>query len=207
MSKLRIIITDGLILFAVSTVLVVVADMAFSQLKGKTPKDDPIVTAITQADTAVLTSLAKVGPTMTGKTDQHGRTALMRAAYANLDNTTRLTEIDDKRAAMIPLLLTNGAPLDAKDNDGWTALMWAAWSGLPKVATELLKNGADQAPADPQGNTAIALAARRGHVEVVRILAGTTASQTVIDQAKAGMAEYPDKQSAYKEIISLMSPK
>ena len=207
MNKIKVILVDGLILFAVSTVLVIVADQGFSKLKGKTPKDDPIVTAIVQDKPELLADLVKPGSAVTEKTDEHGRTALMRAAYANIDGRKLLEETDTKRGPIIQILISNGAKIDAKDKDGWTALMWAAWSDLPKTAAMLMKNEASPAAVDQHGNTALTLAAKRGNVEIVRLIASNTDTKAALEQAKAGMAEYPDKAAAYKEIISILQAK
>lgn len=204
MNKMLVIFVDGLILFVVSTVLVIVADQGFSKLKGKTPKDDPIVTAIVQDKTELLAELVKPGSAVTEKTDEHGRSALMRAAYANIDGKKLLEETDTKREPIIQLLISNGAKIDAKDKDGWTALMWAAWSNLPKVAAMLIKNEASPVTTDKQGKTALTLAARRGNVEIVRLLAPNGGAEAAIAQAKAGMAEYPGKKADYEAILTLL---
>lgn len=204
MNKFLVIVVDAIILFVVSTVLVIVADQGFSKLKGKTPKDDPIVTAIMQDKTDLLEELVKPGSAVTEKTDEHGRTALMRAAYANINDRKLLEETDTKREPIIQLLISNGAKIDAKDNDGWTALMWAAWSNMPKTAAMLMKNEASPATTDKHGNTALTLAARRGNVEIVRLLAAVGNNRSAIEQAQAGMAEYPDKKTDYEAIITLL---
>ncbi len=40
-------------------------------------------------------------------------------------------------------LLKVGASIEAKDNDGWTPLMWAAWNGRTPTCALLLSKGAD----------------------------------------------------------------
>lgn len=128
----------------------------------------------------------------------------MRAAYANIDGRKLLQETDTKREPIIQLLISNGAKVDARDKDGWTALMWAAWSNLPKTAAMLMKNGASPGTTDKRGNTALTLAARRGNVEIVRMLASSGGFKAAIEQAKAGMAEYPDRKPDYETIIALL---
>ena len=211
MNKIRTILLDALILFAVSTVFVALADRAFSGLKGKIPKDDPVVTAIGQGEIKGLESVIaglENDPRTQGKvatqTDEHGRTSLMRAAYANLGDSKILKETDEKRAPMIALLLAHGARLDAVDHDGWSALMWAAWSGLPTAVAKLLDSGADHSLTDRQGNTALIIAAQRGHADIVTELlakgadraAKNSAGQTARDAAKTGLEQHPTSQSA-----------
>jgi ankyrin repeat protein len=224
MNKIRLILLDALILFAVSTVFVALADRAFSGLKGKIPKDDPVVTAIGQGEIdglkesiALLKRDPKVGAKVALKTDEHGRTSLMRAAYANLADPGKLEEADDKRAEMIGVLLEHGAVIDAVDLDGWTALMWACWSGMPATVERLLENGASPAAADAEGNTALIIAARRGHARIVRALlakgadraARNKAGNTALTAAEAGFAEhparqYPDLAAGYQEVLAAL---
>ncbi len=76
---------------------------------------------------------------------------------------------------MVDLLAKKGASIDARDDDGWTPLMWASWSGLTRVATALIKLGATTNLADHRGNTALTIATQRGNTEIVKLLlaAGT----------------------------------
>src|SRR5215471_14164779 len=190
MTKLRTILLDALILFAVSTVVVVLADSLFSGLKGKIPKDDPVVTAIGQGNLKNLESIIgkleedpATKAKATQQTDNNGRTSLMRAAYVNLADQDKIKEADDVRAPMIELLLSHGAAVDAQDHDGWTSLMWGAWSGMPKVVDELLDRKAAYSLADQQGNTAMHVAAERGRAEIVRSLLAKGASKSVTNKA------------------------
>ncbi|MCF7673752.1 MAG: ankyrin repeat domain-containing protein [Akkermansiaceae bacterium] len=224
MNKIRLILLDALILFAVSTVFVVFADRAFSGLKGKIPKDDPVVTAIGQgqidglrASIALLEKDPKVGAKVALKTDEHGRTSLMRAAYANLVDAGKLKEADDKRTEMIGVLLEHGALIDAVDHDGWTALMWACWSGMPATVDRLLESGASPAAADAEDNTALIIAAQRGHAGIVKALlakgadrsARNKAGKTALAAAETGFAEhpanqYPELESGYQAVLAAL---
>jgi len=221
MTKLRTILLDALILFAVSTVFVAVADWAFSGLKGKIPKDDPVVTAIGQGELKGLEGVVaelEADPATKAKvaiqTDEHGRTSLMRAAYANLGDPEKLKEADGIRKPMIALLLAHGALLDGQDDDGWSALMWACWSGLPQVVEALLEHGASHTLADRQGNTALLIAARRGHAGIVQTLLAkgadrshrNKAGQDALAAAELGLSEHPprfyqSRQDGYRAAI------
>ena len=59
--------------------------------------------------------------------------------------------------------LRNGANANAKDNDGWTALMQAAVHGHTETAELLLKHGADVNAKRNDGSTALMQAAVNGH--------------------------------------------
>jgi ankyrin repeat protein len=224
MNKIRLIVIDALILFAVSTVFVVVADRAFSGLKDEIPKDDPVVTAIGQGkldglkeSIALLEKDPKVGAKVALKTDEHGRTSLMRAAYLNLADAGKLKEADEIRAEMIVVLLDHGAVVDAVDHDGWTALMWACWSGMPAAVDRLLESGADSAAADAEGNTALIIAAQRGHAGIVKALLANGADRavrnragnTALAAAVTGFAEhpasqYPELAPGYEEVLAAL---
>jgi ankyrin repeat-rich membrane spanning protein len=107
--------------------------------------------------------------------------------------------------------------IDAVDLDGWTALMWACWSGMPATVERLLENGASPAAADAEGNTALIIAARRGHARIVRALlakgadraARNKAGNTALTAAEAGFAEhparqYPDLAAGYQEVLAAL---
>ncbi|NWK56211.1 ankyrin repeat domain-containing protein [Verrucomicrobiaceae bacterium N1E253] len=213
MNKLKTILFDGFILFLASTIFVLIADYGFSFLKDKGVKDAPLVTAINQEKIEKLTSLAESGSLDINQLDSHKRTALMRAAYVNYDSLDRTAEADKKRAPMIPVLITNGAAIDQQDSHGWSALMWASWSGMPLVVEQLLEAKASHELVGLQGHTALTLAAMRGNAKVIEMLTQhgantqvqTKSEQMAIDLATLGMKKYPDKEAGYKKIITLLS--
>lgn len=216
MKKYGVILIDTLILVVVSSVLAYCVTTAVAMLKGKVKKDDPIVTAIIQANATEVEKLVKQGGAVTNETDALGRTALMRAAFANFSDTRPglvnelLSDTDAKRAGIVELLLNHGALPDSRDNDGWSALMWASWSGLTQVAAKLLEHGASHQFADRQGNTALIIAAQRGNAEIVKALlakgadksATNKSGNTALTAARLGMRQYPDRQPGYAGVIS-----
>jgi len=193
-----IIVKDGLILFAISTALVIVANAGFDLLKGKGVKDDLLVTAIHQDKFDELKKLAESGDNELNILDGHKRTALMQACFVNYILPKRVKEADEKRAKMVAVLIENGSPVEARDEHGWTALMWASWSGMPTVVKELLDANASVNPAGVRGYTALALAAMRGKDQIVKQLlekgadvsATTKDGKTPLELAKSQMAKY-----------------
>jgi ankyrin repeat protein len=85
----------------------------------------------------------------------HGQTVLMRSVIKF-----------DKEVAL--LLINNGADVNAKDNGGVTALMYA--SGSLEVAEYLIANGADVNEKSNSGGTALMEASFRGNTALVKLL-------------------------------------
>lgn len=210
--QLKLILADGLILFAISSVIAICAHLSITALKKKGAKDDPIVTALLQGDLEETTKLAKRGEDSTNQVDDQGRTALMRAAYVNLSSAEAVATKDEDRAKVATILLDHGARVDSKDHDGWTALMWAAWSGLPKTAELLIDRGAAVGAADRRGNTALMLAARRGNAEIVKLLLVHHADispanqdgRTARDMAQLGQREGTAEKAIYQTILGAL---
>ena len=76
----------------------------------------------------------------------------------------------DDRMAIIQSMLAKDAKLNAKRNDGKTALMCAAEQGWDRVVQLLLDKGADIEAVDNNGKTALIVAAQRGWDRVVQLL-------------------------------------
>ena len=67
--------------------------------------------------------------------------------------------------------LAHGGPVNARDSDGRTLLMWAAALGQEDVVEALLQAGADRVVVDRQGMTAADLAKQAGQEAIVLRLA------------------------------------
>jgi ankyrin repeat protein len=61
--------------------------------------------------------------------------------------------------------------VDERDEDGATALDWAASNGNVEAIKALLELGADKDAKTANGATALHLAADHGHVEAIKVLA------------------------------------
>lgn len=77
--------------------------------------------------------------------------------------------------------LALGASPDARDNDGITLLMAAAWRGHPRSVSVLLAAGADIDATDSGGFTALMWAASNGWVEVTDLLLAEGASVDIVN--------------------------
>lgn len=103
--------------------------------------------------------------------DSTGRTPLMWAVYTNFNNPELSLAKDADRAYYVQELLNApGVNIHAKDQDGFTALHWAAWSGMPHSAAMLIKAGLDINEKEGNGYTPLMLAAMRGDDTVVKML-------------------------------------
>ena len=114
--------------------------------------------------------------------------ALRRAAISG--------DLDALKAA-----LDAGAPIDARDGQGWTLLMHVASAGNPLLLEPLLGAGADLNIRAPDGATALLLAVALRHDEIVVSLMKSGADvsvpgpdgRTAVD---AGRARYGDSEAA-----------
>ena len=62
------------------------------------------------------------------------------------------------------------ARVDAKDRNGQTALMWAAWQGHAEVVKALIAGGADVSVKNEDGDTALTSAESEGYTKIVKAL-------------------------------------
>jgi len=76
-------------------------------------------------------------------------------------------------------LLAFGADVDARDNRGWTALMYAADKGYVLSLEPLLAAKADPNVRAPDGPTALFLAVAHGHSEIITMLMEAGADPTI----------------------------
>lgn len=142
--------------------------------------------------------------------DSTGRTPLMWAVYTNFNNPQLSLSKDADRAYYVQELLNApGVNIHAKDQDGFTALHWAAWSGMPHSVAMLVKAGLDINEKEANGYTPLMLAAMRGDDAVVKVLlqlgADTAAvnaeSKTAAQMAEEKGAAYDKRQSKVYSLI------
>lgn len=96
------------------------------------------------------------------------------------------TAVRNRHRILIPLLLNNGADIDAQDDGRLnSALMDAAADGLDDYVEQLLEAGANPDCISRNGQTALILAVGQGHSDVSERLIRADADVTVVD--KLGM--------------------
>lgn len=130
--------------------------------------------------------------------DDNQTSPLMWICYANYNDAYETKKVDIDRLYYVNYFLAQpNLDLQAKDKNGFTALHWAAWSGLTECCTLLLNAGLDINQPEDNGYTPLMLAALRGNdILVGNLLAlgadaslknykGHTAADIVVSHAKA----------------------
>ena len=137
--------------------------------------------------------------------NSNGDTALLLASYCGYRD-------------LVDWLLENGASLDERNDTGMGALISAANGGVPEVVELLLQRIAEAGPdcgdslesTDEGGYTPLLLAAQRGHLEVVKLLAAYGANVQAVTSLHHNNAimlanEFPEVQ-AYLTRVWNMRP-
>lgn len=112
--------------------------------------------------------------------DGYGRTALTMAACMN-PNLALPPGPNERRRALVQLLLKAGAEPDASSQETQSALLVAAGQGDGPVVADLLEAGASPDRTDESGETALMHAARSGVTDVVELLIGSGLDVNAID--------------------------
>lgn len=119
-----------------------------------------IAAAERHPETVITLLEAKVNPNLRNRL---GRTALMFASSYGQD------------AIVVRLLAAGADPNNVPDDPtGWTALIAAASAGHASTVEALLRGGANPAIKSKQGESALDIAQKQGHAEVIRILQRST---------------------------------
>ncbi|XP_047100896.1 60 kDa lysophospholipase-like [Schistocerca piceifrons] len=100
-------------------------------------------------------------------------------------------------------LLAAGANVEARDEDMWTALHWAAVRGHEDVVRCLVEGGADVETRDSRGNTPMHWAAYRGHAAVVRLLAASSGDPNAMDVYRRTPLHYAARQG-HAEVAAVL---
>ena len=69
-------------------------------------------------------------------------------------------------------MIDSGADTEAKDQNGWTPLFWAARLGYTEVVKLLVSKGASKDLKDNNGDTPLSIAREWDRSEVVKFLTG-----------------------------------
>ncbi|HEY7090450.1 MAG TPA: ankyrin repeat domain-containing protein [Tepidisphaeraceae bacterium] len=101
--------------------------------------------------------------------------------------------------------LADGASVEARDTNGITPLMAAAWRGNIRAAKDLVGRGADVGATDKWGNTAIMYACRSDRVEMIDFLLDHGADPSHLNASGQTPAAVADSFRAYGALRVLQS--
>ena len=88
--------------------------------------------------------------------------------HCSLEGFLKAAELGNR--ALVGLFLEGKVDIESRNEQGWTALMLAAFNGHDAIETLLIQQGADVFSSDSGGNTALHWAAFSGHVECAKQL-------------------------------------
>ncbi|MFZ5867999.1 MAG: ankyrin repeat domain-containing protein [Thermodesulfobacteriota bacterium] len=159
-----------------------------ARVNGTNPYGCSLVLAASRGHLGVVELLVGTGPDVNTQ-GANGSTPLMVAAWnghsevvkyllakgadANVKNEDCYTPLNGY-SPVTPdvgkLLLDTGAEVDARNREGQTALMKAAWQGHSELVKLLLERRADVNAQDAHGVTPLMEASGRGYLDVVKLL-------------------------------------
>lgn len=223
----KAILKDGLILMIAGLVFAFIVKLGFDQLRGDVD-ESPLVSPIIQDNIDKMKEIIGKDAKTVNQQDEQKRTPLMWVAYLNYGDRELITKkstskkedgtevekpsLEEKRFEMTKLLLENGADVKAVDEDNWTALLWASWTGMPTVVDALVKAGSDVNALDAKKQSPLMVAAQRGNEKVVEILinAGADATlknvdgKTAEDLANEYMAQFSSRKENYEATLKAL---
>ncbi len=105
---------------------------------------------------------------------------LMWICYFNAMNPENLLQTDASRVRYVTYMLEQESiDFKAVDKEGFSALHWAAWSGLPQCCKILIEAGLPVDSLENNGYTPLALAAMRGNADAVKMLLSLKADKNI----------------------------
>ena len=129
----------------------------------------PLAYAVTVHDPNMVKLLLDKGANVNAKFNhfQDGQRTIMMQAVA----TTEGEDAKDKGYQTVQLLLARGAQVDARDDGGETALMYAVRGGKPGLVELLLANKANPSLRNKKNQTALEIARSQDQKKVAEVLA------------------------------------
>jgi len=122
-----------------------------------------LIEAVTYGQTKIVPMLIEKGADVNEK-DKDGRTALIWASWeGHMDIVSMLLKM-----SIIPPL--KAIDIDAKDKHHNTAFIEASWNGRINIVKILLEKGVNVNAKNSLGNTALELARKYGHTEIVSLI-------------------------------------
>ena len=103
--------------------------------------------------------------------------------------------------------LGNGADINTKNKDGFTAMSISAEKGHAKIVKLLLEKGADVNVRDKYGTTALSMASQANHTEIVVLLLQNGASVNVKDTVNGLSPLWVASQNGHAQVVKLLLEK
>ncbi|XP_016972378.1 G patch domain and ankyrin repeat-containing protein 1 homolog [Drosophila rhopaloa] len=113
----------------------------------------------------------------TRKVQQKPQQPFDRSKFFRLATSNKVEELSEMKISE--------EELNSRDSFGWTALMMAACEGATEAVAWLLQKDVLVEIADKSGNTALKLAQRKGHSEIVQLLETLPISEETSDEEEA----------------------
>ncbi len=154
------------------------ADINIRDTVGDTVGDTHLIKLIKTPQYSIVTEIPEI------KRDNNGKRVFGENDILDDEDNwigVKTTPVDLK--ILVPLLLDNGADINAKGQSGMTALMWAASNGNKEVVDILLKNPKiNVSVKDKFDHTALYYAVSSGNTEIVELL--LTKGKAQFDKSK-----------------------
>lgn len=114
-----------------------------------------------------------------------------------------LTAASDGDLEAVQSMLEYGTDPNVADDEGWTALMWAAQLNDTAIASALIEAGADPNLQDSYGWTPLMSAAANGNYEATELLLDAGANPAITDDSEMTAADYA-LENGYDDIAALL---
>lgn len=85
--------------------------------------------------------------------------------------------------------IENNADIEEKDDDGWTALIFAVSNGNIPLADYLISQGANIEAKTSNGSTPLIRASKRGELDMVKFLISKSADITARDERQSSACD------------------
>jgi ankyrin repeat protein len=196
----------------------------FSKIfSGPEKKGLQLIEAVTIGDIDKASPLLEKGADLNVKTD-NGRTALLLIAAKNKYEMSQAfkrkgweakngKELDERNSAsiffhseLVKRLVEEGADINVKDNNQWTALLLATLNGNQEIAGFLIEKGADIDAKTEEGDTALILALKYHYFQIASYLIAGGADINIKDK-QGDTALHWTIQRQYAHITQLLIEK
>ena len=165
----------------------------------------PMANALTPATLRTMREIAA----SQGEAERPTQTAAAQQLADGLHQAAKAGDIDGLNAA-----LATGEEVNARDNQGWTALMHAANKGYTLLVASLLEAKADPDVQAADGATALFMAAVHGHSEIIGLLMNAGADYSIkgpkdrtaadVARVKYGGLDAAERNNERAEVLALV---